>query len=214
MTNEEVMNISTTGEVKVDSFGVRPFDGEMLKRIRLHDAGVHDPSFIVQAKLSADAGYKLVPEGTTIPELQQIIHEWAIEKEWRGPKAETQRTTGDDIALIVSEAAEALEAYREVNDPKAVWYTYTVVVDGVKFKDVTVDQLRVLLDLTPEEDVFSYIDELELKAKPEGVGPELADVVIRVLDYCEDKGIDLLARILEKQEHNGTREVRHGGKHL
>jgi NTP pyrophosphatase (non-canonical NTP hydrolase) len=48
--------------------------------------------------------------------------------------------------------------------------------------------------------------------KPEGVGVELADCVIRILDTCEFLGIDLGEAILAKHEYNTTRPHRHGGK--
>lgn len=51
-------------------------------------------------------------------------------------------------------------------------------------------------------------------AKPEGVSFELADAVIRILDLCEDEGIDLERAIEEKMDFNDTRPHRHGGKHL
>lgn len=50
--------------------------------------------------------------------------------------------------------------------------------------------------------------------KPEGIGAELADVVIRILDYCGYAGIDLQDLILQKHEYNKTRPYRHGGKVL
>jgi len=48
--------------------------------------------------------------------------------------------------------------------------------------------------------------------KPEGVPSELADVVIRVLDFCGANDIDLEAMILEKLDYNATRSHKHGGK--
>lgn len=50
--------------------------------------------------------------------------------------------------------------------------------------------------------------------KPVGVAIELADVVIRIFDYCGQYGIDLGAAIIEKMAYNETREYRHGGKKL
>jgi NTP pyrophosphatase (non-canonical NTP hydrolase) len=44
------------------------------------------------------------------------------------------------------------------------------------------------------------------------VGLELADVVIRVLDYCGGRGIDLGACLAAKMEYNEGRLYRHGGK--
>ena len=48
--------------------------------------------------------------------------------------------------------------------------------------------------------------------KPEGVPIELADLIIRVLDTCEQYGIDIEAAIEMKIKYNETREYRHGGK--
>ncbi len=48
--------------------------------------------------------------------------------------------------------------------------------------------------------------------KPEGVPSELADVVIRVLDFCYTEGIDLQSIINEKLAYNATREHKHGKK--
>ena len=48
--------------------------------------------------------------------------------------------------------------------------------------------------------------------KPEGIPIELADVIIRILDYCAYAGIDIDAAISEKHEYNKSRPYRHGGK--
>jgi NTP pyrophosphatase (non-canonical NTP hydrolase) len=49
-------------------------------------------------------------------------------------------------------------------------------------------------------------------AKPEGVGSEFADVLIRLLDDCARFGIDLDAEYERKLAYNRTRPYRHGGK--
>jgi NTP pyrophosphatase (non-canonical NTP hydrolase) len=41
---------------------------------------------------------------------------------------------------------------------------------------------------------------------------ELADLVIRVLDYCEHQGVDLAHIIEAKHEYNKTRPHKHGRK--
>lgn len=46
--------------------------------------------------------------------------------------------------------------------------------------------------------------------KPEGFGPELADIVIRVADLAAAAGIDLEAVIIEKQAYNRGRPFKHG----
>ena len=46
--------------------------------------------------------------------------------------------------------------------------------------------------------------------KPEGCGIELADVVIRIGDFCATHNIDLDACVVEKLEYNTTRPYLHG----
>lgn len=48
--------------------------------------------------------------------------------------------------------------------------------------------------------------------KPEGVAVELADAVIRILNFCESEGIDLIQAMRLKHEYNKKRSYRHGGK--
>lgn len=50
--------------------------------------------------------------------------------------------------------------------------------------------------------------------KPEGVGSEFADVLIRLLDYCARFGIDLEAEYERKLAYNRTRPYRHGGRQM
>ncbi len=52
-----------------------------------------------------------------------------------------------------------------------------------------------------------YID-----GKPEGIDVELADCIIRILDYCCDADIDIGKAIEIKNKYNKTRSYRHGGK--
>lgn len=48
--------------------------------------------------------------------------------------------------------------------------------------------------------------------KPEGIPIELADAIIRILDYCNFSQIDIERAILLKHKYNITRPYRHGGK--
>ncbi len=50
--------------------------------------------------------------------------------------------------------------------------------------------------------------------KPIGIPIELADVVIRIFDFCETKGIPLHEMIDVKCKFNEKRSHRHGGKYL
>lgn len=44
------------------------------------------------------------------------------------------------------------------------------------------------------------------------VGLELADVLIRIGDFCEARGIDLDGCVIAKMVYNANRPYRHGGK--
>ena len=48
--------------------------------------------------------------------------------------------------------------------------------------------------------------------KPEGLGSELADIVIRVFDLAGMLKIDIANEIERKMRYNVTRPYRHGGK--
>lgn len=48
--------------------------------------------------------------------------------------------------------------------------------------------------------------------KPEGVPSEMADIVIRVLDFADEIEVDLYHAIAEKMSYNSTRAALHGKK--
>jgi NTP pyrophosphatase (non-canonical NTP hydrolase) len=50
--------------------------------------------------------------------------------------------------------------------------------------------------------------------KPEGVGAELADCLIRLLDMAHRWEVDLAAEFTRKMTYNWTRPYRHGGRNL
>lgn len=108
--------------------------------------------------------------------------------------------TRDEIAarlcLIHSEVSEALEEIRRPDKkPGDIYFSR---------KKTTPEGTTVV------EEVFSY----DAEAKPEGVGAELADVIIRIFDLAEFLGIDMSAAIHTKMVYNKTRSHKHGGKML
>ena len=65
------------------------------------------------------------------------------------------------------------------------------------------------------EEVRNGTDPVYFKeGKPEGELIELADAVIRILDYCGSKNWELGNAIQIKRDFNKTRPHRHGGKLL
>lgn len=78
---------------------------------------------------------------------------------------EDDRTVGDDLALLHSEVSEALEAYRSHG-----------------LDDVTEASCKT-------KDLLGHIFANEHMCKPEGVGSELADVLIRLLDTVTRRAI-------------------------
>lgn len=50
-------------------------------------------------------------------------------------------------------------------------------------------------------------------AKPEGVGSEMADIFIRLLDMAKRWEIDIIAEYERKMNYNWTRPYHHGDKH-
>lgn len=143
---------------------------------------------------------------TQIQDLQDEIRLNNLKLGWRGPDA-ADRSIGDDIALITSELSEALEAFRICGNATDEWLSYTFTHEGVKFKNMTEEQVWAITGQGPN-------DLESCRAKPEGVPSEIADAFIRILDFCEEYGIDLAAKTEEKMEYNSGREFRHGGAHL
>lgn len=120
-----------------------------------------------------------------INELVKQAHQNAVEKGWH----DSDRSFGEEIALVHSELSEALEDYRAGKRPNEVWYE----------KNGEVSQENVVAQPRPDW-------------KPCGIPSELADVCIRIFDMCGRYGIDLEKAIKEKMAYNATRSVRHGGK--
>lgn len=118
-----------------------------------------------------------------INELVAAAHENAVSKGWW----DDPRSFGEIIALIHSEASEALEDFRVGHTATEIWYEWK----GQRFEA-----------------------QRSKEYKPCGIPSELADIVIRVFDACGRYGIDLEAAIADKMAYNATRPQRHGGKVL
>lgn len=116
----------------------------------------------------------------------------------------TDATFGERIALIHSELSEALEAYRERG----------TVPGGLEWYEWDTTGYEGALDSANFESFIEDREAAGVVPKPCGIPSELADAVIRILDLCENEGINLERAIEEKMAYNDTRSHRHGGKKL
>jgi len=125
--------------------------------------------------------------------LAQEIHENAKAKGFY----EGEKNTGELLCLIHSEVSEALEADRK--NSHARWEYFD------RINKYTEDKLTHLG--YEKKDQFNLAFERTIKNTFED---ELADVVIRVLDLCAFKGIDIESHIKAKMRYNASRPHKHG----
>lgn len=138
-------------------------------------------------------------------QLRDDIHENSIKHGWW----EQERSFGEIIALCHSELSEALEEYR--NGRPFVWFKCNSKgTEGAPSGHITIcgdeDTRECILFDSPGCEDRDH--------KPEGIAIELADCIIRILDYCGHTGINIEEAIRVKHEYNKTRPYRHGGKAL
>jgi NTP pyrophosphatase (non-canonical NTP hydrolase) len=100
------------------------------------------------------------------------------------------------LALFDTETSEAIEEVRAGNAPTRTYY---------KTPQGEIDQ-------NEDGSVTDLHGDGKALLKPEGVPSELADVLIRVLDFAFMERIDLCAIVEEKLRFNAQRGHRHGGK--
>lgn len=116
-------------------------------------------------------------------DLAQVIHQNAKDKGF----FEKEKNIGEMLCLIHSEVSEALEADRKNN------YCQKKSIDYMNQCEWSLSHFRDNIKNTFED--------------------ELADVIIRVLDLCAYKGIDIEKHILMKMRYNLKREKYHGKKY-
>jgi hypothetical protein len=96
------------------------------------------------------------------------------------------------IALIQSEASEALEILRDPHmEFNVMYYEDKTSTSGYRTKDD-----------------YYY----EPGSKPIGAPSEYADIIIRVLHHCARRNIDIASAVREKMAYNLSRPFKHGGK--
>jgi NTP pyrophosphatase (non-canonical NTP hydrolase) len=114
---------------------------------------------------------------------------WKIaeEKGWH----ESEQSFGDFISNCHAELSEAFEIYRKEGN-----FALTIVTPFEKM----------------QHSAHHKVDMEFVVSIPTGIPVELADVIMRILDFCETCGIPLYQVLEMKMNFNKTREYRHGGK--
>jgi len=145
----------------------------------------------------------------TLNKLRDEIHEYAINKGFWNK----ERETGTLLMLIVSEISETLEADRSEKYCDLMRY-YEKRQDEFIFKH---KQETDPMFYPRSTELILTDDEIEKQTFEHYVKDtfedELADAVIRILDLCGAKGIDIEKHIELKMKYNATRERMHGKKY-
>jgi hypothetical protein len=114
--------------------------------------------------------------------LANEFHGYAREKGFYENFDPTDRTrAAADIALVHSELSEALDEVRN---------------QGLAMTDIYYLRPRLTAAAPP--------------AKPEGVPVEMVDALIRILDFCGARGIDIGNAVRVKIAYNAKRPHKHG----
>lgn len=124
--------------------------------------------------------------------VDQLIEECYETAKSKGWWESGDRNFGELIALCHSELSEAFEEYRNHGlDPKWLLYDEKHFEDGVG-------------------NVPTFHNDPQCKT--EGIAAELADVLVRIFDFCGHYQIPLAAALEAKMAYNKNRSYRHGGK--
>lgn len=87
---------------------------------------------------------------------------------------------------------------------------YDVVRTPLEYHMLIVTELAEASEAVRKHKPDHYLD----GEKPEGEAVEIADALIRILDYAGFKGWDLDFIVKQKLDYNKTRSYKHGGKKL
>lgn len=137
------------------------------------------------------------PISSGIAEITEQVREINIAKGWRDAHVGSGGNTfGDYIALLHSEVSKALEAYRDHRLADATM-AFCAQQECPRYGKVASAS-----DCSQKPYRTAH---KTMPGKPEGVGSELADVLIRLVDMCDVYGIDLAREYHRKVAYNATR---------
>ena len=152
------------------------------------------------------------PKG--LRQMQDEVTAWCERKGWRG-EGSAPVTFGDTMALLHSEVSEALEAFRDwgLRDATAVVARRWICPeDGGQITDSGGRHEPRCIKASCHYKGDGIPDPNPALPKPEGVGSEFADVLIRLLDDCDRWGVDLAFEFERKMAYNEKRPYQRGGR--
>lgn len=114
------------------------------------------------------------------------------------------RTNIECLALAAGECHEAIEA-----DRKGRYFAETKEDNGDLLNSKITNSLKISLENNSDE-YFALGFNHQVKDTMED---EIADAIIRLLDFCGARGIDIDWHIKNKLRYNATREHKHGKKY-
>lgn len=161
-------------------------------------------------------------EPLTVAELQRESYETARDKGWHEeddqPPSEAMMWIAAE-GLYQSARCRFIEAYRrgERGDEALAGVDPMGTVATLSDRQVRVIAWLALVNTEVAEAIEDVVagrwgTTKNEKGKPEGLGSELADIIIRVGDDAGALGIDLAAELRAKLDYNRTRSHKHGGK--
>ncbi len=134
-------------------------------------------------------------------EYAEYVHEWAVRKGWWDieEKEAPERAVANALAGLddprAQAAVEALNSLldeRERNDAEMIALMHSELSEGL-------EGLRKSLD---SEKIAGYLN----------IEEELADCIVRIMDYGSARGLRIGEALVVKQRFNEKRPYRHGGK--
>lgn len=190
---------TTRGLVFIESRYLAPV-ADVLDVLELYERRTTDGAPYIVAKAGFLLQAVIMPYDVINQQFAAEVHKNAVEQGWW----EGERTFPEIVALIHSEVSEALEEYR---DGKPLLY-FPCNAGGVCCEE----DGSAHCGSRPYDPENPNARCSAQSKKPEGIAAELADVIIRVLDYCAYAGIDIENVLEVKHEYNKSRPYRHGGK--
>lgn len=160
-------------------------------------------------------------DATSMNELAVQANKNAHEKGWW----DDGRKFDGVLMLIVSEAAEALEEWRNNKEVDEVYFSIPdkrPELTAYEDEDLRMrvyfleqgDRGHVTMQSLREEFTEHEITLMQQLGtlKPEGIPSELADIIIRVFDAAVEYNIDIEGAVIDKMIFNLSRPFKHGGK--